>query len=728
MPLASRFRVARVAVSLVSTIALILGSTVPAIAADSPFALTTPAGEQASITSASAIQSSNASDLTAVTTAADAQPDASTSLVGVPLVEGTAVVGQLLMARHGVPEDAAFSYEWFADGVLIAGQTDQQMRPAKSHAGKRISFKVTVTRPGAQPTSVMSLATPRVSTVGVPKVTRTVDWRYMSVSPGAWPAGTTLSYQWLMNGFAIDGATKTTLAVPSDAEYVTISVLVTASRPGYETVAIDANLERKPALLARRLISGVAGEFPAGQQNGAMAGYLMNDRGTAPVVGAQVRVFAAGTGLDNAPLRLVKTLTSDDAGYISAADLSPGLYCVWIDPPAGSGFQVVRADCRTGQAAEQVFAGSVTDVSQLLDPGARLSGTVTSSIGSKVSGGVVTVYTASFGPPGQVTMLEVARTTTGTTGQYTVAGLPDGYFIHFAGPTSLSHRAEWWSKRPTARSASYVTTDPGGKATANANLQTYLPIGIPTISGVPNVGSPLTAMHTINTGAIYTYQWFANGVAIPGATKKTLTLPATVEGKAISVRVIGTKSHFLTTTRTSVATVKVMRSASPKITGSATVGRTLTASPGSWTTGTTFTYQWYRNAVAIAGATGQTYQLVAADRDARITVRAQGRKTGYATVTRPSAATTLIAKISYPTITGTAVVGSALTAVPGEWTPGTVLRYQWHANGKPIAGATTARLLLSAAHRGVTITVKVTGAKTNYTTYTLTSAATSKVI
>ncbi|WP_164743589.1 carboxypeptidase regulatory-like domain-containing protein [Microbacterium sulfonylureivorans] len=623
--------------------------------------------------------------------------------------------------------DAEFSYQWYADGVPITGRSDQQMTLTSSQAGKRISFKVTVVRPGLQPTPVMSLATPRVSTVGAPTVTRTVDWRTMSVSPGSWPAGTTLSYQWLMNGFAIDGATKTTLVVPSDAQYVIISVLVTATRPGYETVAVDANMERKPMLLQRRLNSGAAAELPAAQQNGGMAGYLMNDRGTGPVAGARVRVYAAGSGLDNAPLRLVKTLTSDGDGHVAVADLYPGLYCVWIDPPAGSGLRVVRADCRTGQAGVQVFAGSVTDVSQILDMGGRLTGTVSSSIGSKVAGAVVTVYGHSLGPPGQMTMLAIARTTTGTNGQYTVAGLPTGYYVHFAGPTSLSHRPEWWSQRRTARSANHVTASAGGTATANANLKTYLPIGIPTISGVANIGSPLTATHPINTGAIYTYQWFANGVAIPGATKKKLTLPATVEGKAISVRVVGSRSSFLTTTRTSAVTAKVMRSTSPTITGSVAVGRTLTASVGSWTTGTTFTYQWYRNAVAITGATGRTHQLAVADRDARITVRAQGHKTGYATVTRPSAATTLVAKITYPTITGTAKVGGVLTAVPGEWTPGTVLSYQWNANGAPIAGARSAKLLLSPAHRGATITVKVTGAKAGYTTFALTSATTSKV-
>lgn len=51
----------------------------------------------------------------------------------------------------------------------------------------------------------------------------------------------------------------------------------------------------------------------------------------------------------------------------------------------------------------------------------------------------------------------------------------------------------------------------------------------------------------------------------------------------------------------------------PAITGTATVGSTLTVSSGTWSNTPSYTYQWRRNGVDIALATASTYLLVAAD-------------------------------------------------------------------------------------------------------------------
>ncbi|MFB0836356.1 hypothetical protein ACETWP_17340, partial [Arthrobacter halodurans] len=81
-----------------------------------------------------------------------------------------------------------------------------------------------------------------------------------------------------------------------------------------------------------------------------------------------------------------------------------------------------------------------------------------------------------------------------------------------------------------------------------------------------------------------------------------------------------------------------------------------------------------------------------------------------------------------PTVTGTATVGSTLTAVPGAWSPaGVELAYQWSADGTNIAGATNNTLDLAPSLAGKAITVAVTGTKAGYTTTTKASAATAKV-
>ncbi|MFK0007943.1 glycoside hydrolase family 16 protein [Paenarthrobacter sp. NPDC090520] len=80
----------------------------------------------------------------------------------------------------------------------------------------------------------------------------------------------------------------------------------------------------------------------------------------------------------------------------------------------------------------------------------------------------------------------------------------------------------------------------------------------------------------------------------------------------------------------------------PTISGTLTVGSTLTANTGTWTTGTTLTYQWYRSGVAITGATAKTYTLVAADQADTMMVRVTGSKAGCTTVAKYSASTAAV--------------------------------------------------------------------------------------
>jgi hypothetical protein len=65
-----------------------------------------------------------------------------------PVITGTPAVGQTLAASTGTwdAEGLAFSYQWFADGTPIAGQTRATYRVSPSVAGKEITVVVTATR------------------------------------------------------------------------------------------------------------------------------------------------------------------------------------------------------------------------------------------------------------------------------------------------------------------------------------------------------------------------------------------------------------------------------------------------------------------------------------------------------------------------------------------------------------------------------------------------------
>jgi hypothetical protein len=82
---------------------------------------------------------------------------------------------------------------------------------------------------------------------------------------------------------------------------------------------------------------------------------------------------------------------------------------------------------------------------------------------------------------------------------------------------------------------------------------------------------------------------------------------------------------------------------------------------------------------------------------------------------------------SKPVIHGTPRVGRTLRVRHGHWSPGTRFTYTWYAGGTVVEHATSARLKLTQARKGLRIKVRVTGAKPGYPTASRTSVRTSKV-
>ena len=126
--------------------------------------------------------------------------------------------------------------------------------------------------------------------------------------------------------------------------------------------------------------------------------------------------------------------------------------------------------------------------------------------------------------------------------------------------------------------------------------------------------------------------------------------------------------------------------AEPRISGTATVGSTLTATQGSWQNApTSFAYQWVRcprsgglptgaDCAAIGGATTTSYVVATADVDRRLRVRVTAANADGST-TAASNATAVIANpesgrprnAQPPTISGTPAQGQTLRVQPGTW-------------------------------------------------------------
>jgi putative cell wall-binding protein len=88
-----------------------------------------------------------------------------------------------------------------------------------------------------------------------------------------------------------------------------------------------------------------------------------------------------------------------------------------------------------------------------------------------------------------------------------------------------------------------------------------------------------------------------------------------------------------------------LTSGTPWVSGNGVVGGTVYANPGSWSPGTTFTYQWFAGAAAIAGADSPSLRLTSAFAGTQISVQVTGQRAGYVSIGARSGATL---PIGYP--------------------------------------------------------------------------------
>lgn len=493
------------------------------------------------------------------------------------------------------------------------------------------------------------------------------------------------------------------------AEAATVTVADGATRTG-----VDAFLD------VESTIEGVLG-FPAG------------------TVVSDLSLYAYAYSIADPDHAVTSDFVSDD-GTFTLTGLRPGSYKIKYTSYDYGTSRANNVVSRQWQGGSYDFAsasvitipspGTQLELAHTLSAGRSISGTVTGTWGA---GDHVLVIAADANGDGMDTVLS-------SDGSYVVDGLtPGAYKVSFAinwgtnGWWSGADRLEWWNDAATAAEAAWIDLSSAtSRSSVDANLDRIDGRSvIPTITGTPIVGARLTASPGAWPAVPLSYQWLADGNAISGATSSTYTVARAQAGKRISVRVNGDTEERFTQWRSSAPTLRAALAPVPTISGTAKVGRKLTAVTGTWVSGTTFTYRWLANGKPISSATKSSFTVGAAQRGAKISVVVTGRKSGYPTVAKTSTATakaaagTLVA--ATPKIVGTTKVGKKLTARPGTWTAGTTLSYRWYANGKPISKATRSTFTLTSAQRGKKITVQVTGKKSGYTSTTRTSKPTAKI-
>ncbi|MBB3040379.1 hypothetical protein [Nocardioides soli] len=121
-------------------------------------------------------------------------------------------------------------------------------------------------------------------------------------------------------------------------------------------------------------------------------------------------------------------------------------------------------------------------------------------------------------------------------------------------------------------------------------------------------------------------------------------VPAELIGAAVAQFVVGPPQHRESgySTNGAVVVTKMLPAVAPSIAGGATVGGTLTGTPGTFSASpTSVTGQWLADGAAIPGATGATLSLTAGMVGKKITYQSTASKPGESTVSSTSTAVTV---------------------------------------------------------------------------------------
>ena len=271
--------------------------------------------------------------------------------------------------------------------------------------------------------------------------------------------------------------------------------------------------------------------------------------------------------------------------------------------------------------------------------------------------------------------------------------------------------------------------------------------GAPTVSGTAEVGFTLTA--DPNPGSwtppatSYSYQWQNSNLGTSwnnvtsGGTSSTYVATSADQGLLLDV-VVTAHNAGGTTAVASPATTAVLTAApsggAPTISGTAEVGFTLTADPGSWTPpATSYSYQWQNSSLGTtwsnvaASGTASTYVATTADQGLLLDVVVTAHNAGGTTAVASPATTAVLPAApviqTAPLISNsdhtmpTAQVGDHLSVSTGAWSdcagsPPCTYTYtwQWSSNGSsftPIAGATASAYIVKTTDVGLYLQASV---------------------
>ena len=585
-----------------------------------------------------------------VTGPATQQPN--TPAIGLPTISGTAQVGKTLTASASDIDDvdgmsgAVFSYQWLANDAEITGATSDTYTLVDADLDKAVKVRVIFDDDDDNEETLTSPATAAVAAeTAVPDAPRSlnvspddtgtldVSWEVPASDGGSDITG--YKVQWKSGSEDYDrsaGSTRQAEITDPASRTHTITGLTDGVEYTVRVIAVNDEGDGPPSDEATATPRETTPpEFSTATVDGATLTLTYDevlDENSEPSSDAfSVTVGGTGRAVDGVSvssssviLTLGSAVTSEDTVTVS--------YTVPTDAAAP------RIRDLAGNAAASF---SDQDVENNTPPPANTPATGAPTIsGTAQVGKTLTASTSAIDDADGLDnvgysyqwLANGADIAGATSSSYTLVETDNGKTIQ----VKVSFRDDKNNPETlTSAATAAVESRPNSPAT-----------GAPSISGTVRVGETLTAETSAiddadgMSGAVFTYQWLANGADIAGATNNTYTLVDAELDKAVKVRAIFTDNADNEETLTSEATAAVAprpnspATGAPTISGTAQVGETLTVDTSGiddadGMSGAVFSYQWLANGADVMGATSDTYTPVADDVGKAIKVKVSFR-------------------------------------------------------------------------------------------------------